>query len=221
MKKLSINFLCVLIIVVLAASLLYPVYKLGYSFGAGFRAGLEQAATNGKKADISNVDVYFEPDAERFLYPKDSLEFADGSKLPVTYTRGTVYVDADKSNSLGTTAFIDLLCLVGQGVFFILMLVQFVKFVINLNKGRIFVADNVRRLRKIALWLILMSVFGFACVIADEVAVSNLGLELPHYRLSSYTAMPWDVLIIGLVALLMAQAWSRGIQLREDQELTI
>ncbi len=218
-KKLSINFLCALIIIILGCSVLMSLYSLGYSFGSGFRAGIDD-----KNEDISQaqmLDVYFDPSTEQYLSPTDTIAFTNGVKLPVTYTRGIVYSSHPADKGTDWLTIMQILCYAAEGICFIMIVILFVQFIININKGKIFVAENVKLLRKIALWLIALALIIFCSGICQELAVSKMGLTLEDYNISAYWTMPWDILIIGLVALLMAQAWSRGIQLKEDQELTI
>jgi len=225
-RKLSINVLCAMIIVTLGVSLLMPIYKLGYNFGAGVRMGYEhqEMIASGDKSTPLNtrtVDVYFEPDPSTYFETRDSISFHGGAKYPVTYTRGVIAVDENSGKIPGWIPVLQGICIVAQGVFFILMLIQFVKFVININKGRIFVSDNVRRLRRIAMWLILLSVFCLCCGIAEEIAVSNLNLTLEGYGISAYWSIPWEVFIMGLVSLLISEAWDRGLKMQEEQDFTV
>ena len=55
----------------------------------------------------------------------------------------------------------------------------------------------------------------------EDYMLSNLSLNLDGYTISSYWELPWDTMLLGLLALLMAQVWSYGLQLKEDQALTI
>lgn len=221
-KKLSINVLCGAIIITLAVSLMMPIYKLGYNFGAGLRMGAEDARHNiGNTAYTQSVDVYFEPSPDVMLSPRDSIYFANGKNYPMIMTRGTVTVERDRSLIPGWIPLVQGFCVLLQGIFFILMLYQFVKFVININKGKIFVADNVRRLRKIAMWLILLALFVTVAGLTEEIAVGNLGLILEGYVVSAYWSIPWETFIMGLVALVVAEAWDRGIKMQELQDFTI
>ena len=51
--------------------------------------------------------------------------------------------------------------------------------------------------------------------------LSNMPVKLGAYEVTTYWTLPWSVLIIGLISLLMAEIWARGLQMREEQELTI
>ncbi len=55
----------------------------------------------------------------------------------------------------------------------------------------------------------------------EDYMFSQLGFTIPGYQLSTFWTIPWGSLLMGLLAMLMAQIWSRGLEMKEEQELTI
>ncbi|MDE6804725.1 MAG: DUF2975 domain-containing protein [Muribaculaceae bacterium] len=221
MKKTSINLLCVLIIVTIGLSLVMPVYYIGYSFGYGFAESIknDNPLITESTIPMKGYDMAFNPDIELFLHPVDSVRAADGVTYPAVIQRAEVFVPADTYmtvSSVGTLILNILSMLMG-----ITVLIAFIKFVYNINKEHIFEHKNVRLLRLLGTLLIFMALCSTASGLLDDHILSRIGFELQGYSVSTYWTIPWTTLIIGLAALLMAQVWARGIDLKEEQALTI
>ncbi|MDE5876013.1 MAG: DUF2975 domain-containing protein [Muribaculaceae bacterium] len=221
MKKTSINLLCVLIIVIIGLSLVMPVYYIGYSFGYGFAQGIKNSdlPVIESAQPMRSYDMAFNPDIELFLHPVDSVRSTDGITYPAVIQRAEVFVPTDSSTtitSVGTLILHILSMLMGLTV-----LVAFIKFVYNINKGHIFEHKNVRLLRLLGILLIAIALCSTSSGLIDDHTLSHIGLNLKGYSVSTYWTIPWTTLIIGLAALLMAQVWARGIDLKEEQALTI
>lgn len=221
MKKTSINLLCVLIIVTIGLSFVMPVYYIGYSFGYGFAEAVKNPDTPIIQSEqpMRSYDMAFNPDIELFLHPVDSVRSADGTSYPAVIQRAEIFVPADSSTTItsaGTLILSILALLMG-----ITVLVAFIRFVYNINKGHIFEHKNVRLLRLLGTLLILMALCTTSSGLINDHILSHVGLELKGYSISTYWTIPWTTLIIGLAALLMAQVWAHGIDLKEEQALTI
>ena len=106
-------------------------------------------------------------------------------------------------------------------VLYVLLLIQFIRFIVNINRGNIFDNKNVTRLRRFAFYLISISVIKCLGGLIEDCMLAKMNLNLDGYELSTYWEMPWDTMLLGLLALLMAQVWSYGLQLKEEQSLTI
>lgn len=87
--------------------------------------------------------------------------------------------------------------------------------VVSARNGDPFVADNVRRLRLAALlaagyWGVTMLGIPVALVIQDRLGIDDAR--------ASGDGVP---LLVALVLLAVAEIWQRGVDLRDDQELTV
>ena len=229
MKKTSINILCILIILLITVSVLTPMLYLGEVFFAGLKNGYEQQTSiDGgqllehdayQPAEISMVDLNFKPDLATLIGSSDSITFKDGERFRIIQSRCLLIVPKEKwpENYNWCVNIIYLACL----VLYVLLIVQFIRFIVNINRGNIFDSKNVTRLRRFACFLISISFLKCIGGLIEGHMFSKLSLHIDGYALSSYWEMPWDTMLLGLLALLMAQVWSYGLQLKEEQSLTI
>lgn len=229
MKKTSINILCILIILLITGSVVSPMLYIGEVFLAGVKDGYEQktAIDDGQMAekdayhpsDYNMVDLNFTPGMSTLLHSTDSITFNNGDKFQTIQSRSVLIVPKDKweGDYNWCLNILYFACL----VLYVLLLIQFIRFIININRGNIFDNKNVTRLRRFAWYLISISVLKCVAGLTEDHMLSKLSLQLDGYTLSSYWEMPWDTMLLGLLALLMAQVWSYGLQLKEDQSLTI
>lgn len=223
MKK-SINLLCVLIICVVGVSVVMPTYNIGYYFGTGFRAGWE-SEQNGTAEDliISNrttVSTVFTPNVNKMIYNPDTIVSENSNEsVPVVWSQGTIFVP-DQNIPLWFII-ITTVCQLAVIVCVIILIIKFIKLIVNINKDIIFEIKNVRLLRQIGLSFLLSSLFQFLSGITSELFVDTIPYSFAGYDLSALWVLPWSNVLFGLIAYLMAQIWARGIQMREEQELTI
>lgn len=224
MKKISINLLCVLILVLLAGMVLSPAFQFVTLFAQGFQKGWEEAemVKNGAEPDPAltfSLDLQMRPTLETYINHPDSLVFNDGRKYPHVINHTALMVpDSHLSTALSWTS-VGLYLV--SFLLFILLMVQFIKFIINIDKGKIFVNKNIHRLKLFGWYLIAIAVLKCIAGWLEDIIISDMGLSIPGYELSAYWNVPWGTFLLGLLALLMARVWERGLQMREEQELTI
>lgn len=202
---------------------------LGNVFFAGIYEGYSQqsAIINGEMQEseaydpssFNMTDIYFKPHYSTILQATDSIEFNGGKTFLMLRDRETVLIPNSEYESDYSWA-VNLMYVASLALY-VLLLVQFIRFIVNINKGNIFDIKNVSRLRRFAWYLISISVLKCIAGMIEDYMLSNLSLNLDGYTLSSYWELPWDTMLLGLLALLMAQVWSYGLQLKEDQALTI
>lgn len=202
-------------------SVLLPAFYIGASFTEGFCKGLEMADKESSMAQIGQqtVDIYFVPSTEQMLAPTDSISFDDGRKFPMVVKQAAIVTDSTAGSSAvqwisGISYFLSL-------VFCVFLVIEIVKFVVNINRGEVFVAKNVKRLRHISICFIAISLLIVISGVAQEYLLGSMNLTLSGYQLSAYWIIPWSNLLLGLLALLIAQVWSRGIALEEEQQFTV
>ncbi len=204
----------------MAASMIIPAYYIGVSFGYGFKNGYDNPdASYEEITSTSPYDLAFIYEPEKYSNLPDTLVTEDGRQFPMIITRATVIIpENNKTNAL---EWVTTICYCLVFALFICFIIEFVLFIININKGRIFVKKNVSRLRRIAWYLISLAILRCAGGFTDDYLLSCIPIKLESYTLSTYWTLPWSELIIGLIALLMAEIWARGLKMREEQELTI
>lgn len=221
MKRTSINILCILILVALSGSVLLPVFYMGYSFGMGFARGWQDTpdVSQSVAQPRDNFDLAFNPDIELVLAPKDSVRMADGNVYPAIIERASVLIPADPAT--GVSSWVSATLSILTIVIGIAVLYTFIRFVVNINKGHVFEDSNVRLLRWVGSLLLVCGGTQIAEGIVNDYRLSQTGIALDGYSISTYWAIPWGTIIFGLLSLLMAQVWARGIAMKREQELTI
>nr|MDE7495456.1 DUF2975 domain-containing protein [Muribaculaceae bacterium] len=130
-------------------------------------------------------------------------------------------VVTDSTTGSSAVQWISGICYFLSLVFCIFLVIEIVKFVVNINRGEVFVAKNVKRLRHISICFIAISLLIVISGVAQEYLLGSMNLTLSGYQLSAYWIIPWSNLLLGLLALLIAQVWSRGIALEEEQQFTV
>jgi len=87
--------------------------------------------------------------------------------------------------------------------------VAFIKFILNVNKDKVFIWDNVKLLRRIGWgYLILAFAFIFVCWLNKET----------WETIFDYNE---DTIFFGVFALIMSEVFAIGLKLKEEQDLTI
>ncbi len=207
----------------LIASVLVPGYALVGGFSEGFKDGVNAKANArpGEPVEMPGIPVEvivnsIEPYTDVL---QDTLTTDDGHRFPIRINKATVSVPT--SNYTLGVMLIVALCITAFGVMLIMFAIQLVKFVVNINRGIIFDKINVKRLKKIGIFLLIMAMLQIAVGLAEDYAVSGMNVTFKGMSLTSYWTIPWSETLLGIMSLLIAQVWSRGVQMKEEQELTI
>lgn len=219
MNKTTINLLCIIFLIILSASIIIPGVGMCGSFIAGVKDGAtsvnkDVTALPGVPVEVTVNLIDFYPEAL-----KDSITADNDKIVPITITKGMVTVPASNYNLKVSS--VVLICALAEVVIFILLAIQVVKFVVNINRGVIFNRLNIKKLNKIGIYLLILAILQAGIGLAEDFAVSGMGITFEGMDITSTWSIPWSELLLGTMALLMAQVWNRGVQLKEDQELTI
>lgn len=229
MNKTSIYVLSVITIIIVACSVLEPAFRV-VKFGvAGFKAGYE-SAENEEASAPDNIEpedimigepmtISFSPDVSTVVNPQDSIIFDNGDALPLVVDQASVSLPYDKIPAW--SHILSLVCTPLQIILLGLLIWRFIKFIINISKSRIFVKKNVTLLRQISFLLLAIAVITITESVANEYLFSSFNFTMEGYQLSAFMPFPWSDLLMALICLLMAQVWALGIEIKEDQELTI
>ncbi len=219
MNKTTIYSISTLIIIVLALSVVMPAIRMGSAFVSGFEAGM-QAVDKGDPLELpSYVDIVFTPGTHQLLNTTDSISFSNGDTYPLVITKGSVAISSKDYPSWNM--WVTLSCFFASVVLLIIMICKLVKFTVNIAKERIFIQKNATYLKQLAYCLIGISILEIINGIFSEYALAKTDLALAGYEMAADWTFPWSNLIIGLISLLISIAWSRGIAIKQEQELTI
>lgn len=219
MNKTSINLLCICILVMLAISILLPAVGMTASFSRGLSDGIEDVSDTSNYAPSTFIEIIPKMEIPLPQEFSDSVRFDDGRTFAAQPT--TLHVEVPASYYPTWINIFVGLCYLGCIVIYIFFAIKFVKFVVNINRGIIFDLKNIRLLNAIGILLIIISILQISAGVAEDYVVESIGLTLGGVEFTTSWTIPWSELIIGLIALLMAQVWYRGYRLKKDQELTI
>lgn len=218
--KRRLNILCILVFLVLGISL----YNTGYQFGVGIKAGVvlaEQQKQNIKKyqgKDVFGVD-YRKVDVvptDAMWEPDSILNVQTGEKIPVLYSQLLLKLDS-KTDQLNLI--VGVACSLLNILLTLIALIIFILLILSINKSRIFEWKNVSRLR----WLGGLLVGTFICSFLPDV-VSYWGID-DLFKIERYMVSPMAIqltdLFLGLGCFIVAEAFAIGLNMKEEQDLTI
>ena len=191
MKK-QLNLICVLIFFFVGLSLVPSIYSMGNAFVDGFKEGMSQAEE---------------------AHEQGTTNISAGILSPMTLSLWP------KSKDVGIARYVSFLILIG--LFFIIKaIIQFYKLINAINHEVIFDWMNVRRLNRIGRNLLISFILTQAYMITNYWEATRL-FELEGYEHNFWCDFQPMTLIMGLIALLVGRIFAIGLQMKEEQELTI
>ena len=214
----GINLLCALILLIMAAGVSIPIYQFGKAFSYGFTAGYE-AEEESMETDFIPVEIAFEPTKSTLIEPQDSIKAGNGKSYPVVYSRGVIMTSV--SNGLIWPYVARLILNLAILCITVILMIQFIKLIISINKGIVFDAYNAKRLAKIGYLLLIASLFHICEGLTESMIISKIHADTQFYTLSPAWIPPMSDLMLGFFSLMLASIWRRGLEMQKEQELTI
>ena len=170
------------------------------------------------KNDYESFSLKLRPN--NFLTPDSLLNEKTGKWMPACAKEVEVYIQRDEieyfyRDDLVIIIIFIIIALIGL----YMLIVNFIKILISVNRSVIFDWINVRRLRKIGTGLILI-------FIADAIiSIYESVLAIGHIKIANYSilmeAFSENLLIEGMIAFIFAEIFAVGLRLKEEQDLTI
>lgn len=229
--KRRLNILCVVVLLVLGWSVGKSLYYMYIAIEVGVEKGLEMARNADSTEDLERskdfealTNITTVGLVPRVITEKGGTLMCDsvynvksGEFVPVAH--GLLMVGLKTSKSLGVRVLAGVLSWVSL-IAIIWALVLFVRIIVAINRSDIFSWLNVRRLRRLGLLLILE--FGCTCLSAYLTLCSLREVfTLEHYELDLPDTVNITTLMLGLVALIVAEVFAIGLKMKEEQDLTI
>lgn len=217
MKKKTINALSAVIILILLGTIVLPAVMFIISIFV-----TSYCSSNSHSGDIlqSNVpvEINLHPSEKEFLNPSFTLTFDNQETYPMSIYDVVIMMPTDRavSDFVWPIAVSVLLFLC-----FTLLMIDFIKFIININKGIIFEQKNLRYLNRFGWLLILTGIFECISDLLHDNYIQKLNLSLKGYTISYDSIVPWDIFLLGFLALLLARVWKCGMSIEEERKLTI
>ncbi|MDH6535487.1 DUF2975 domain-containing protein [Parabacteroides sp. 52] len=181
------------------------------SFMRGYKEGV---------TGVVDTDLYY-----LTLVPTDYAQMTDSvynqkseSWLPARTMETVVLAPASLSRPLNMFwVFLGVLLLIAA---FFLIVVCFIKLILAVNKSIIFEWVNVTRLREIGGGFITLFIVN-VCIEYFYYQQAMEAIQIPDYVISNGSIIKASTLILGLVSFLVAEIFSVGLKLKEEQDLTI
>lgn len=163
-------------------------------------------------------DFRFEEQA--IFYPKVTYQGVEYSKVSLRANR--YYIDLEEIPVSKYWTIIPLLLLVVGLYFFLDLLIRLLK---SIEEREFFSWENVKRLRMIGFLVIGLSIGKWLFSVLKKYFLSTTldieGLSAVRWHFSLNIGFFDSLLFLGLMILLVANAFEHGLRLKEEQELTI
>ncbi|MDE7159527.1 MAG: DUF2975 domain-containing protein [Muribaculaceae bacterium] len=220
MKKISINTLCIIIIAILATNVLTVCWGSANAFMAGLNAGFNSGSDGAYIESVTPFKVKVVREGNSLFAPTDTIYLDDGRTFPAMVDRATVLLP---THSVPLAAeIVNAVAVVAIFVLLVMLIIQFVKFIVNINKGHIFEYKNIRHLRRFGIYLLAIACLQCFAGLYNDYILFRMNLsDATGLALADAWTVPWSDFLFGCLALLMAQIWTRGLKMRELQDLTI
>jgi len=152
-----------------------------------------------------------------YTMPDELVNMKDGKILPMRIYHAMVKVPiAEKSIlTIIATIFSSFLALAAL----IMVVFNFLRIIIAVNKSVIFEWTNVKRLRRMGTGFVLMFVVSSIFALIQNNSILKL-VELENYKIVN-PSYDGGILFLGIITFLVAEIFAVGLRLREEQELTI
>ena len=218
MKK-RLNFITLLIGIAIGIIVMNSegVSLLKLSFAEGLREGqnsAQEVIETGKTKNKLMV-LYLEPIANNL--PSELLNKKNGNIVPASINLTMVKVPMDTEQ--GLNIYWEFLCSVIYFSGIIMIIFNFIRIIIAVNKSVIFAWANVKRLRRIGIGFFIMFIIN-AIMIYNQNSLASEILEIENYNIIN-SSIDGSILFIGMISFLVAEIFAVGLRLREEQELTI
>lgn len=178
----------------------------------GGKAGMEN-----KAGEINNLHpLMLLPD--NLSSTSDSIyNEMTGKNVPIWQIQSMVTVDTDAP---GWLALINTLLSFILIIFGIKAVLQFIKFIRNINRSDIFCWANVKLLRKLGTSLLITFAATLTSTYMHTWQLSQV-LKIPGYSYNWLNPFSHSSLLLGVLAFVIAEVFAIGLKMKEEQDLTI
>ncbi|MDD7256730.1 MAG: DUF2975 domain-containing protein [Prevotellaceae bacterium] len=215
--KTKLNIFCILILAVIVVGAM----NSSFSFQSGFNAARRQNPLQGEQVD--RQDMVTTPNSVT-LIPVASKRMAltvknevNGKDIKVWPTQ--MYVDGDIADVPLPIAVASILAVVGVGLW-LMTLVAFIIFIVNINHDRVIERQNVKMLRLAGIGL---TVYGLMDTLISFLTSLHVAGQ---FAVKGYSVNYWDTIcftpiMFGMIAFVAAQVFAITLKMKEEQDLTI
>lgn len=223
--KRRLNILTVLILVAFGLRIVFSIaFGLYYnleSFSKGYKDGYETGKSSKGQSEKTTIRYHYidlVKTGDTSLQPDSLYNSISGVWMPMQIRNVSVGV-ADDRWIAGETLFLIPISL-GLMLACICFVVFFLKLIIAVNASKVFVPENIFRLRSLGVVFISMGVLFCLGSYVNYYSSCSL-IDIPGYHLSAAGIFKFSYFIYALIAFLIAEIFAIGLRLQEEQELTV
>lgn len=219
--KRRLNILTLLILVAFGLRIVFNMYFNVESFSQGFKDGYEGGRRLKGQSENTHL-IHREIDlvkVEDMGMQPDSL-YNSISDVWMPMQIKTVIIEVTDSNMIFRVMLLFFPISVGLILASICFVVFFLKLIIAVNASKVFVPENISRLRRLGIIFVSMGILLCLGNYADYYSSRSL-IDIPGYHLSAKDVFDFSYFIYALIAFLAAEIFAIGLRLQEEQELTI
>ena len=218
MKK-RLNFITLLIGVAIGIIIMDSevVSLMKASFLDGFNEGQENGSEIKESGRVSNKTLILSLESIDNAMPSELLNKKTGDTMPARINRAMVKVPMETVT--GLNLFWEFILAFFSFAGIIMIIYNFIRIIIAVNKSVIFEWINVKRLRRIGIGFLIMFIITAFLAVSQNSSVLEV-VDIENYKIinSLYDGI---VLMLGMISFLVAEIFALGLKLREEQDLTI
>lgn len=215
--KTKLNIFCLLIFAVIIVDILMATDLMFSGMVSGYKS-----AKHTQEANIEGVDGYrvvsLIPDEITW---RNAITLTD-SATKKSYKAWPTQINLPIEESPSGTAGAILSVAIGLAIMVagIITLVSFIRFVLNINRNNIFTRKNTRYLKRIGWCMIIIGLLA-TLKYCNDIYAATQTFSLTGYSIDYAKAVYTGTILFGLFSLVMAESFSIGLKMKEEQELTI
>ena len=219
MKK-RLNLYCMLIAVLILVQAGLSIHSMILGFSVGWNTVKTEHQAHPRKGYSSIVSLNIAPDQMNSLTEaKFSDQVSHAGRDAKVWPLKVMAATPGPTNSL-VSSLIVILSSIAEAVFAVMLIVHFMKFILNVNRQRVFEHDNIRHLRWVGGLLLFFGILETMEAMIDTFQASQF-IHFSHYQILYSQTIETSTIVCGLVTLLLAEAFAIGLKMKEDAELTI
>jgi len=218
MKK-RLNFITLLIGVAIAIIIMDSevVSLMKAAILDGIHEGQENGSEIKESGRVSNKTLILSLESIDNAMPSELLNKKTGDTMPARINRAMVKVPMETVT--GLNLFWEFILAFFSFAGIIMIIYNFIRIIIAVNKSVIFEWINVKRLRRIGIGFLIMFIISAFLTVSQNSNVLEL-LDIENYKIIN-SLNNGIFLMLGMISFLVAEIFALGLKLREEQDLTI
>lgn len=214
--KTKLNIYCLFIFVIIAIDLMLSANLFAIGFTSG--SNTVEYTQNSHKKEFEKYHVVSLLPTE--LTDRNAITITDKTTNK-TYKAWPTQLSIPATEGRGGqgTLMTSIMTLISL-TFGIIAIVAFIRFVLNINRSKIFTRKNTKCLKRIGWCMLIVGIVNTIIYSADEynaMQTFNLTGYTSEYSSAAYTG----TILFGLFSLVIAEAFAIGVKMKEEQELII